>query len=127
MYEINIVHADGRKDCLGHMEERHVTYNRYNEGLLIGAGKLHNSDMQREVFLAHGAKYNNEAEIEFRNEEKVFRGIFRFINFIQETHTVVIASVSAVHECCPLEGQSIVVDSLAPSKPVAALRAARIH
>jgi len=83
------------------MEERHVTYNRYNEGLLIGAGKLHNSDMRREGFIDHGARYRNKAELEFRGKDRVFTGTFCFINFIPEIHTVVFGSIGPVHEWCP--------------------------
>jgi len=109
-YEIYLIHEDGSKDILGHMEERHVTHNRYNEGLLIGAGKLHNSDKQKKTFLCQGAQRRNKAELEFKGCEKTFRGEFCLINFISETNTVVFGSVSTVREFCSRTGRQIVAE-----------------
>ena len=89
------------------MEGRHVTHNRYNEGLLIGAGKLHNSDGQKKSFLSLSARYRNKAELEFKGEESTYRGIFCFINFIEETNTVVFGSIGPVKEYCSRTGRLI--------------------
>jgi len=116
MYEINIIHSNGKKDCLGYMEEHHVTYNRYNEGLLIGAGKLHNSDMRREVFIEYGVRYRNKAELEFRGKNRVFTGTFCFINFIPEIHTVVFGSIGPVREWCPVRNRPLTEEDVVPDK-----------
>jgi hypothetical protein len=118
MYEINLTHDDGTKECLGHMEERHVTYNRYNEGLLIGAGKLHGSSIRRAAFLEHGARYRNKAQLEFKGKDKAFQGVFCFINFIPESHTVVFGSIGPVYEWCPLNDRPLSEDDITPPQPV---------
>jgi len=109
-YEINLLHTNGSKDCLGHMEERHVTHNRYNEGLLIGAGKLHNSDIQKQAFLRNSTLFRNTATLEFKGKNKTFRGTFCFINFIPETNTVVFGSIGSVTERCSLTGKLVEQD-----------------
>ena len=109
-YEIYVIHADGSKDCLGHMEERHVTHNRYNEGLLIGAGRLHNSDKQKKAFLLRGALHRDKAELEFKGSEVTFRGEFCVINFIPETNTTVFGSISPVLEFCSRTGNQIIAE-----------------
>jgi len=109
-YEVYVVHKDGSKDCLGQMAEKHVTHNRYNEGLLIGAGKLQNSDRQKEAFLFHSAAYRNKAMMEFKGAKSTFRGEFCFINFIPETNTVVFGSISAVLEFCTRTGRQIIAE-----------------
>lgn len=114
MYEINMIHANGKKECLGFMEEKHVTYNRYNEGLLIGAGRLHNSDARRDVFCTFAARYRNKAELEFKSKNKAFQGTFCFINFIPESHTVVFGSVGPVYEWCPVRNRPLYDEDTAP-------------
>lgn len=113
-YEIYVIHNDGSKDCIGHMEERHVTHNRYNEGLLIGAGRLHNSDLQKTTFLKLGALYRNKADLEFKGRQKTYRGEFCFINFIPETNTAVFGSISSVLEFCARTGRQIITEKEPP-------------
>lgn len=110
VYEIYVIHADGSKDCLGNMEERHVTHNRYNEGLLIGAGRLHNSDKQKKAFLLRGALHRDKADLEFKGSEITFRGEFCVINFIPETNTTVFGSISPVLEFCSRTGRQIIAE-----------------
>ncbi len=112
MFEINIIHSDGSKEYLGHMEPRHVTYNRYNEGLLIGAGKLHGSNMRKAGFLSHGAQYRNTAEMEFKINDIAYRGTFCFINFIPENQIAVFGSTGAVYEWCPIKDRAFTPDEL---------------
>lgn len=100
-YEVSIIHPGRNKDHLGFIEEKNVTHNRYNEGLLIGAGKLLHSDIRREVFCEHAAKYRNKAELEFKSENKTYTGTFCFFSFVPETHTVVFGSIGPVYEWCP--------------------------
>lgn len=96
-YTVNIIHPNGEKECLGDIAEKDVTYNRYNEGLLIGAGRLHSTDIQRTTFLEHAAKYRNKGRLEFVGVDRIYTGIFCFISFIPETHTVVFGSLGPVH------------------------------
>jgi hypothetical protein len=100
-FKINVIHRDGSKDCLGHMAEKDVAHNRYNQGLLIAAGKLLGSDAEKDAFLHHANIYKNKAELEFSNGEKAFQGTFHIVNFIPESHTVVFGSTGTVYEWCP--------------------------
>ena len=98
MFKIYLLNADGSKECLGQMEERHVTYNRYSEGLLIGAGKLHETDIKKGVFLKYAAQFQNKTELEFSGENVTYSGTFCCINFIPESNTVVFGSIGPVYE-----------------------------
>lgn len=96
-YTVNIIHPNGEEECLGEILEKDVTYNRYNKGLLIGAGRLHSSDIQRETFIEHAAKYRNKGQLEFIGAQTIYTGIFCFISFVPENHTVVFGSIGPVH------------------------------
>jgi len=119
MFEISIIHDDGSRDCLGHMEARHVTYNRYNEGLLIGAGKLLNTNQQKGMFLRHSTKYRNKAELEFRSREITYQGTFCFINFLPETNTVVFGSIGPVYEWGPGQAKVLRLVGIGKNPPPA--------
>jgi len=123
MFEINIIHEDGSKDCLGNMEARHVTYNRYNEGLLIGAGKLLNSSKQKKLFLKHSTKYRNKAELEFKSRDITYEGTFCFINFLPETNTVVFGSVGPVYEWAPGQTKTLRAVGIGKNPPAEAANA----
>jgi len=120
MFEVNIIHANGSKECLGNMEARYVTYNRYNEGLLIGAGKLRNTSVQKEMFLKHATKYRNKAELEFKGQDIMYQGTFCFINFLPETGTVVFGSVGPVYEWAPGQSRTLRIAGIGKNPPPAA-------
>mgnify|MGYP003677703617 CR=1 FL=1 len=81
---------------LGSMREKAITFNRYNKGLLIAAGKLTSDDTQNDAFMTFAAKFRNKARMRFTGPEATYLGDFCFINFIPETHTVVFGSVGPV-------------------------------
>lgn len=83
---------------LGSMREKAITFNRYNKGLLIAAGKLTSDDAQNDAFMTFAAKFRNKARMRFTGQEATYLGDFCFINFIPETHTVVFGSVGPVVE-----------------------------
>ena len=101
MFKIYLLNKDGSKECLGQMERKHITYNRYSEGLLIGAGKLHETDIKKGVFLKFAAQFQNKSELEFEGEDVIYSGTFRCINFIPENNAVVFGSIGPVYELTP--------------------------
>lgn len=97
-FEISVLKDSEEPRCLGTMRESAITFNRYNKGLLIAAGKLSYDGDQNSVYMKFAARYRNKAHLKFRNSKKTFFGDFCFINFIPETQTVVFGSIGPVVE-----------------------------
>lgn len=97
VFEISVLKEGEEPRCLGTMRESAITFNRYNKGLLIAAGKLSYDDTQN-MYMKFAARYRNKAQLKFRNSKKTYLGDFCFINFIPETQTVVFGSVGPVVE-----------------------------
>lgn len=97
-FEITVLKRGSEPLVLGTMPEEAITFNRYNEGLLIAAGKLSRNSLQTDAFMKFETLFRNKALMQFQGEEKTYFGEFCFINFIPETHTVVFGSVGPVIE-----------------------------
>lgn len=98
VFEICVMKEGEEPRCLGSMRESAITFNRYNKGLLIAAGKLSYDDTQNNAYMRFAAKFRNKAPLRFRNSKKTYFGDFCFINFIPETQTVVFGSIGPVLE-----------------------------
>ena len=97
-YEITIFRRDAPSLVVGTMLSEDITFNRYNEGLLIAAGKLSKHNLETETFLKFETLFRHTANMQFRGEEKTYTGDFCFINFIPESHIVVFGSTGPVTE-----------------------------
>lgn len=97
-YEITIFRRDAPPLVVGTMLAEDITFNRYNEGLLIAAGKLSKHNLETETFLKFETLFRHTANMQFRGEEKTYMGEFCFINFIPESHVVVFGSIGSVTE-----------------------------
>ncbi len=97
-YQICVLKDEQPSITLGTMAADSITFNRYNKGLLIAAGKLTSDDMQNDMFMTFSARFRNKAYMRFMGAEKTYFGDFCFINFIPETHTVVFGSVGPIIE-----------------------------
>ncbi|MEX0297576.1 MAG: hypothetical protein AB3N28_00800 [Kordiimonas sp.] len=97
-YQICVLKDELPPITLGTMAADSITFNRYNKGLLIAAGKLTSDSIQHDVFMTFAARFRNKAFMKFTGAEKTYFGDFCFINFIPETHTVVFGSVGPVIE-----------------------------
>lgn len=109
-FEISLLKRNKDPEPLGSMDESAVTFNRYNKGLLIAAGRLHHNSIQASMFMKFAAKFRNLARLKFRSPEKTYFGHFCFINFIPETNTVVFGSVGPVVEMETEECDKLDVD-----------------
>jgi len=97
-YDIFLLKTGGEKQYLGQMPAKAISFNRYNEGLLVAAGKISNTNAEKSVFLHFSARFREKALLEFQSNEKAYEGDFSFINFDPETQIVVFGSVGPVKE-----------------------------
>lgn len=97
-FEISVLAHGKEPVALGTMPESAITFNRYNKGLLIAAGKISNTDAQQSMYMKFATQFGNTAQFKFQNIDKTYYGEFTFINFDPETFTVVFGSVSPIQE-----------------------------
>ena len=109
-FEISVMKEGEEPRALGSMRESAITFNRYNKGLLIAAGKLTYDGDQNSVYMKFAARYRNKAHLKFRNSKKTYLGDFCFINFIPETQTVVFGSVGPVVEMDTERYEELVIE-----------------
>lgn len=114
-YQIYLI-ADGQdKSFLGEMPNQAISFNRYNEGLLVAAGKINKTNTKQSVFMHFATQFRDQAMLEFKSRTKTHRGNFSFINFDPETHIVVFGSVGSVttREHDELNKKSVIQASIA--------------
>ncbi|MCK0069194.1 hypothetical protein [Kordiimonas laminariae] len=97
-YKIYVLKDDGEKVCLGSMAGKHITYNRYSEGMLIAAGKLWNTSVENQVFLKFVTQFHDTIPLRFESSENIFEGNFTFSNFDAELSIVIFGSEGPVYE-----------------------------
>lgn len=95
-YQIYLIAEGQEKSFLGEMPNQAISFNRYNEGLLVAAGKISKTNTKQSVFMHFAAQFRDQAMLEFKSSTKTHKGNFSFINFDPETHIVVFGSVGAV-------------------------------
>lgn len=102
-YQIYLMTDNQDKSFLGEMPDHAISFNRYNEGLLVAAGKISKTNTKQSVFMHFAAKFRDQATLEFKSSAKTHKGNFKFINFDPETQIVVFGSVGPVatreHTC----------------------------
>lgn len=91
--------APGKKPAyLGTMPENAISFNRYNEGLLVAAGKMTGTDPDQSMYMKFAAQFDKTVSIKFQNCNKTYYGEFRFVNFDADTCTVVFGSIGPIRE-----------------------------
>ncbi|MFC3050416.1 hypothetical protein [Kordiimonas pumila] len=96
--DIYLLKDGSDRQYIGRMSKSDVSFNRYNEGLLVAAGKIFNTNVQESVFLKFSAQFQEKAELEFKTFDTSYTGDFSFINFDEETQIVVFGSLGAITE-----------------------------
>jgi len=97
-FQISVIHKNNAHKILGTMAERTISFNRYNKGLLVAAGRLNHDTIDGSIFVEFSARFRNLERLKFQNSQKTYYGDFCFINFIPEISTVVFGSVGPITE-----------------------------